>query len=164
MKRFADLLREMPQSGQAASQQDNDRPITEHELQHIERYLDYVWKHLGIEFEFTKHFFDRVNDSRNRKQITAQELVKIFTEAYKRYGKMISGKVTPDTEKGFDTVLTDLSTKVNSPVIVVWDKQAKELKMVAKTVMRVNHFYTHPNQPRLTVEWKDGWMDGWMDG
>jgi hypothetical protein len=37
-------------------------------------------------------------------------------------------------------------------VIVHWDKKAKELKMNAKTVMRVNHFYTHENQPRLTVQ------------
>jgi len=155
VKRFADLIIEVGQA--AAPAQDNDRPITENELRHIEKYLDSVWKHLGVEFEFTKHFFDRVNDSRNRKQITAQELVKIFTEAYKRYGKMIAGKVTPEKENSFDTVLTDLSTKVNSPVVVVWDKQAKELKMVAKTVMRVNHFYTHPDQSRLTVEEK-GWM------
>src|ERR1035437_1730253 len=122
------------------------------ELRHVEKYLNAVWEHLGIDFEFTKHFFERVNDPRNGKNIQAKELVKIFTDVYKKYGEMIAHKVDPDTEKKFDTVLTDLSTKINSPVIVVWNKAKKELEMVAKTVMRVNHFYTHPDQPRLTVQ------------
>jgi ribosome-binding ATPase YchF (GTP1/OBG family) len=131
-----------------------DSPISDGELRHVEKYLNAVWDHLGIDFEFTKHFFERVNDPRNRKQIQAKELVKIFTDVYKQFGEMIAHKVNPDTEKKFDSVLTDLSTKINSPVVVVWNKEKKELEMVAKTVMRVDHFYTHPNQPRLTVEVK----------
>jgi hypothetical protein len=140
MKLFRNLLTE------------DEAPISSGELSHVEKYLNGVWEHLGIDFEFTKHFFERVNDPRNGKQIKAVELVKIFTDVYKKYGQMIAKKVTPDTEKKFDSVLTDLSTKVNSPVIVVWNKEKKQLEMVAKTVMRVNHFYTHPDQPRLTVQ------------
>jgi len=141
MKLFQQLLAE-----------ESESPMSSAELRHVERYLNHVWEHLDIDFEFTKHFFERVNDPRNGKQIQATELVKIFTDVYKKYGAMISKKVTPDTEKKFDSVLTDLSTKVNSPVVVVWNKEKKELEMIAKTVMRVNHFYNHPDQTRLTVQ------------
>ena len=140
MIRFGEMLTE------------EEKEISWEELRHVEKYLNGVWKHLGIDFELTRHFFERVNDPRNKKPITATELVKIFTDAYKKYGKMIAGKVTPETEKTFDSVLTDLSTKINSPVVVEWDKKARELVMKAKTVMRVNHFYTHPDQQRLTVQ------------
>lgn len=167
MKRFSDLLAESPMPGRpsaapakpampgkpaAEKSSDSDREITWHEINQLEKHLDAIWKHLGIDIDFTKHFVERVNDPRNKKQITIAELQKIFTEVAKKYGKLIASKVTPESEKVFDSVLTDLSTKVNTPVIVHWDKKDKELKMLAKTVMRVNHFYTHADQPRLTVE------------
>jgi hypothetical protein len=143
--------------------EDEGNPISSGELNHVEKYLNAVWDHLGIDFEFTKHFFERVNDPRNGKQIKAKELVKIFTDVYKQYGSMIASSVKPETEKQFDSVLTDLTTKINSPVVLEWDKKKRELVMRAKTVMRVNHFYTHPDQKRLTVEKTENKMKTYKD-
>ena len=172
MKTYSDIVNESPMPGMPGTSSHINRPeapaplkptpkpaesgkgkpVTSQELNGLEKHLDGIWKHLGIEFDFTKHFFERVNDPRNKKQITIGELQKIFTDVYNKYGQMIASKVKPDTEKTFDSVLTDMSTKVNSPVIVEWDKSAKKLVMRAKTVMRVDPFYTHPDQKRLTVQ------------
>lgn len=172
MKTYSDIVNESPMPGMPgtsshinrpeapappkpapkASESGSSKPLTSQELNSLEKHLNGIWEHLGIKFDFTKHFFERVNDPRNKKQITIGELQKIFTDVYNKYGQMIASKVKPDTEKTFDSVLTDMSTKVNSPVIVEWDKSAKKLVMRAKTVMRVDPFYTHPDQKRLTVQ------------
>ena len=140
------------QPAMASSPHDHSRPVTQHELNELQKHLDAIWKHLGIEFDFTRHFFDRVNDPRNKKQITIGELAKIFEGVYHKYGQQIANKIKPESEDMFDSVLTDMNTKVNSPVVVEWDRNKKRLKMVAKTVMRVGHFYAHPNQTRFVVQ------------
>lgn len=158
MKRYADILAEdspMPGKPKEAS----GEKITPEQLNALEKHLDAIWGHLKIDFDFTHHFFERVNDPRNKKQITIQELQKIFTDVYEKYGSMIANKVKPESESKFDSVLTDTGTKVNSPVVLVWDKKRRRLEMVAKTVMRVNHFYTHPDQQRLTVSHFDPEMN-----
>ena len=45
---------------------------------------------VGIDVEFTRHFVDRVNDERNKKQISVAELVRIFNKAYQKHGKAIA--------------------------------------------------------------------------
>lgn len=130
----------------------SDKPLTSEEFKALHQHLDHIWKHLGIEIDFTKHFVERANDPRNKKQITVCELEKLFTDVATKYGTMIANKVKPESDSAFDSVLTDISTKVNSPVIVEWDKQKRRLRLYAKTVMRVNHFYAHEGQPRLTVQ------------
>ena len=45
---------------------------------------------IGIDVEFTRHFLDRVNDSRNKKQITVAELIRMFKQSYKKFGRKIA--------------------------------------------------------------------------
>lgn len=151
MKRYADLIAEEGSMPGKPKEESKDGGITPEQLNALEKHLDAIWGHLKIDFDFTQHFFERVNDPRNKKQITIGELNKIFTDVYQKYGSMIANKVKPETEGKFDSVLTDSGTKVNSPVVLIWDKKRRRLEMKAKTVMRVNHFYTHPDQERLVV-------------
>ena len=44
--------------------------ITQKQLNAIESYADRLFRAVDIDVEFTRHFIDRVNDSRNKKQIT----------------------------------------------------------------------------------------------
>ena len=60
-----------------------ERKITKSDLDQVERYADKLFAALGIDVEFTKHFMDRVNDARNKKQITSAELVRLFKQSYK---------------------------------------------------------------------------------
>jgi sulfur relay (sulfurtransferase) DsrC/TusE family protein len=114
--------------------------ITRSDLQAIEKYADKLFAKVGIDVEFTRHFLDRVNDERNKKQITQAELIRLFKQTYAKHGKKIA-QLGPDAQ----AVITDMMTDVNMPFVLNWDKQSQELDLVAKTVMRKKNFKT-PNQ------------------
>ena len=128
----------------------HERRLTWNEISELRKHLDELWKKLGIDVSFTHHFMERVNDPRNKKQITISELSKLFTDVYKTHGAQISAKVKPGTDHEFEAVLTDLSTKVNLPVVLEWDRKSRQLKLVALTVMRKDNFFT--KDPKLTVQ------------
>jgi len=92
---------------------------------------------LGIDVEFTRHFLDRVNDNRNKTQITLKELAILFKDAYNKYGKQIA-QMGPDAE----AVIKDMRSDVNLPFVLNWDSSNQELDLVAKTVMRKKDFFT----------------------
>jgi hypothetical protein len=112
-----------------------DAQLSKSDLDTVEKYADKLYKSVGIDVEFTRHFLDRVNDARNKKQITVAELIRMFKQSYKRYGKKIA-QLGPDAE----AVLNDMQTDVNMPFVLKWD--GKELDLVAKTVMRKKDFAT----------------------
>ena len=112
-----------------------EQEITKSDLDGIEKYADRLYKSLGIDVEFTRHFLDRVNDARNKKQITVAELIRLFKQSHKKYGKKIA-KLGPDAE----AVINDMQTDVNMPFVLKWD--GKELDLIAKTVMRKTNFAT----------------------
>ena len=64
--------------------------ISMSQLNQVEKHLDKIWAKVGIDVEFTRHFHDRVNDARNKKPINTAELLRIYKQIYKRYGKPIS--------------------------------------------------------------------------
>jgi hypothetical protein len=109
--------------------------LSKSDLDNVEKYADRLYQAVGIDVEFTKHFLDRVNDERNNKQITVAELIRMFKQSFKKYGKKIA-QLGPDAE----AVLNDMQTDVNMPFALKWD--GKELDLVAKTVMRKKNFGT----------------------
>ena len=145
MKLYSNFLNEYAQEGR-----DNSSPVTWSELSELRNHMDELWKKFGVDITFTNHFFDRVNDPRNRKQITIGELSKLFSETYTKHGHNISMKVKPGSDNEFEAVITDLSTKVNLPFVLEWDRKSRQLRLVAKTVMRKNDFKT-PDQ-RFVVQ------------
>lgn len=112
-----------------------DAQLSKKDLDAVEKYADRLYQSVGIDVEFTKHFLDRVNDARNKKQITVAELIRLFKQSYKKYGKKIA-QLGPDAE----AVINDMQTDVNMPFALKWD--GKELDLVAKTVMRKTNFAT----------------------
>jgi hypothetical protein len=125
-------------SGMFTEQFDNKpKEITQADLKAIEVYADKLFKAIGIDVNFTRHFLDRVNDARNVKQITPDELTDLFRKSYEKYGKKIS-KLGPDAE----AVLNDMRTNINMPFVLNWDRNSQELDLVAKTVMRKKNFMT----------------------
>ena len=103
------------------------------QLNQVEKHLDKIWAKVGIDVEFTRHFHDRVNDERNKKPISTAEIIRIYREIYKKYGKPIS-----KLSNGVEILLKDMSTDINVPVVLKWD--GKEFDMIAKTVMRKKNF------------------------
>ena len=110
--------------------------ISKSDLDQVEKYADRLFKAVGIDVEFTRHFLDRVNDSRNKKPINQAELIRLFRLTYKKYGKRIS-KMGDDAQ----AVIHDMETDVNMPFVLNLDKN-NMLDLVAKTVMRKKDFKT----------------------
>jgi len=117
--------------------------ITKSDLDAVEKYADKIFAKVGIDVEFTRHFLDRVNDERNKKQITPAELTRLFKQTYAKHGKKIP-KMGPDAE----AVIKDMRTDINMPFVLNYKNG--ELELVAKTIMRKKNFKT-PN-PELAVE------------
>ena len=100
--------------------------ISQQDLDAIEKYADKLFAKVGIDVEFTRHFLDRANDERNKKPITAPELIRIFRQEYKRWAKPIA-QLGPDAE----AVMKDMATDINVPFVLKWDRENGELDLVA---------------------------------
>jgi dephospho-CoA kinase len=124
------------------------KTITQADLQKLEFYADKIFRSVGIDVEFTRHFLDRANDERNIRQITLPELAVLFRDEYARWGKKIA-RLGPDAE----AVMKDMRSDINIPFALNWDPRNQELDLVAKTVMRKKNFRT-PN-PEFPVEGRD---------
>ena len=111
--------------------------ISQRDLDGIEKFADRLFAKVNIDVEFTRHFLDRVNDERNKKQITTAELTRLFKQTYNKHGKKIP-QLGPDAE----AVLTDMRTDINMPFVLKYDRQNQEFELVAKTVMRKKGFKT----------------------
>ena len=122
-----------------------EKKITQSDIDQIEKYADRLFASLDIDVEFTRHFMDRVNDARNIKQISVAELIRLFKQAYRRYGKKIAKM--PDQA---NAVINDMKTNINLPFVLKYKKG--EIELVAKTVMRKKNFTTSASSPKLTFE------------
>ena len=117
--------------------------ITQSDLNQVEKFADRLFAKVGIDVEFTRHFMDRVNDARNKKDITPSELTRLFKQSYSKYGKKIA-QLGPDAE----AVINDMKTNINMPFVL--NLKGNELELVAKTVMRKKDFKT--SGPKLSFE------------
>ena len=122
--------------------------LSSKDLDTVEKYADKLYKSLGVDIAFTRHFLDRVNDTRNVKQITVAELIRLFKQSFKKYGKQI-----PKLGNDAQAVLNDIKTDINMPFVLKWD--GKEFELIAKTIMRKKDFKTsnkklsfEENQPK----------------
>ena len=123
----------------------DETPVTARDLIALEKELDRVFNKKGVDIEFTRHFLDRINDERNKRQITICELKKLFLEVYKKHAKAIA-----QSYGGDEAVLTDVSTKVNVPFVVRWSRDKNAMELISKTVMRKKGFKTQGK--RYTVK------------
>jgi hypothetical protein len=119
--------------------------ITKSDLNQIERIADEWFEDYGIDVTFTHHFLDRVNDPRNGKPISPEELEDIFTQSAEKYGVKLSQ--LPDN---FEAVLLKLRNDINVPFALNYDEKNDEIDLVAKTIMRKKDFKT--SNPKLTLE------------
>jgi len=118
--------------------------VTKGQLNDLEKVLDRLYSSLSIDIEFTKHFFDRVNDHRNKRDITIPELQLLFNKTYSRYAKQFL-----QYENGMEAVLADLQTDINIPFTLKWNKKTKMIDLISKTVMRKKGFKTHDQKLKL---------------
>lgn len=124
-----------------------EEKITQSQLDELEKVLDKLFAPVDINVEFTRHFMDRVNDARNVKDITIEELSNLYKKAYAKYKDRFA-KMTD----GFEAVLADIQTKVNLPFVINYDRRNDEFDLIAKSVMRKSDFKTDANKsPKMPV-------------
>ena len=119
--------------------------VTQPELDDVERIADEWFEDYGIDVVFTKHFIERVNDERNGKPISAEELEDLFTQTAEKYGEKLAN--LPDD---YQAVLFKLRNDLNLPFALNYDDNNDEMDLVAKTVMRKKNFQT--SNPKLALQ------------
>lgn len=109
------------------------------DLDDVEKYADKKLNPLDI--EFSKHFFDRVNDPRNDKEISTAELIGFFKRLSRNKNKFVEF-----LKKYQELVVKDSNTNINIPFV----NQVNQV--IAKTIMRKQDFST--SNPTITLESK----------
>ena len=111
--------------------------MTSSELDSVERYADSELD--PIDIEFGNHFFDRLNDPRNGKEITSDELVSFFNRLARKKEAFMSF-----IERYREFVVKDKNSTINIPFV------SQVNQALAKTIMRKPGFMT-PN-PTIALE------------
>ena len=112
--------------------------ITAAKMKDFEKFVDRMFEKFKIDFEFTKHFGERMNDERNSPKIKLKELADLIKKIYAKHGNPLKDK------PGAEMVVKDLQSDLNMPVVVKYDAKNDEIDIVAKTIMRKKNFST-PN-------------------
>jgi hypothetical protein len=103
------------------------------DLQKIDTFADKQLNPLDIVLT-GRHFFDRLNDPRNGKEISNAELVRFFKRLSKKKKEFVEFLQTYNS-----VVATDDKTNINIPFMKAANS---ELKIIAKTIMRKKDFKT----------------------
>ena len=115
------------------------------QIKKFESVVDKLFAKYNIDFNFTRHFGDRMDDSRNNPSITLKELAEFIKKMYKRQGKSIKGVA------GAEAVLKDIQSNLNIPVAVTYDSKNDEFDVVLKTIMRKKNF----TSPDKVIKYED---------
>jgi hypothetical protein len=131
------------------------------QIKKFESVVDKLFAKYDIDFNFTRHFGDRMDDSRNNPSITLKELAEFIKKMYKRQGKSIKSVA------GAEAVLKDIQSDLNIPVAVTYDRNNDEFDVVLKTIMRKKNF-TSPDkvikyeENDMTNQLPEGFMDAFL--
>lgn len=108
--------------------------VSQSQINDLEKFADRILAKFDIDIEFTRHFVDRVNDSRNDPEITVAELQKLFKKIQKAKG------INLKDAAGTEVVLKDIQANLNIPVVVKFKNG--EFEVTNKTIMRKKNFKT----------------------
>lgn len=114
----------------AIKESDTLLEIPKAEIDKIDKYADKQLDPIDIDLS-SNHFFQRINDPRNDKEISSAELIGFFKRLKKNKNEFIDF-----LNKYKQIVATDNRSKINIPFM------KKANKAIAKTIMRKNDFKT----------------------
>lgn len=106
---------------------------TAKQLNDLEKFADHLLAKWDIDIEFTKHFGERMGDSRNDPCIKIAELQQLMKKIDKDKGKKIK-----DHSEG-NAVLVDMQKDLNLPFVIDIDETG-EFILTLKTIMRKKDF------------------------
>lgn len=132
------LYKNLVKTNEEALSEEADVEITASKMKDFEKFVDRMFEKFKIDFEFTKHFGERMNDDRNSPKIKLKELADLIKKIYAKHGNPLKGQA------GAELVVKDLQSDLNMPIVVKYDEKNDEIDIVAKTIMRKKNFST-PN-------------------
>lgn len=115
--------------------------ITPAHMKAFEQFVDKMFEKFNIDFDFTKHFRERISDTRNDPCISLKEIADTIKKIYNKYKH---GENTLSKYIDAEVVLKDLQNDLNMPIAIEYDRKNDEIEVVAKTIMRKKNFRT-PN-------------------
>jgi hypothetical protein len=113
------------------------------DIKDLEKFADRLLNKYGVDIQFTRHFGDRMSDTRNKPCIKLSELQDLF----KRIEHSKAEKIRK--QKDGEYVLVDLQKDLNLPIVIEY-KRGTGFEVRVKTIMRKKNF-TSTNQ-KVTVE------------
>lgn len=120
--------------------------LTVDHMRAFEKFVDKMFEKFNIDFEFTKHFRERMSDERNDPCIDMKELAQMIQKIYKKYQR---GEKSLSKYADSEAVIKDLQTDLNMPIAIEYNRNKDELEVIAKTIMRKKNFRT-PN-PEIKI-------------
>lgn len=127
-------------------QKDTCPILTTAHMNAFEKLVDRMFEKFGLDFEFTKHFRERMSDERNDPCIDMKELAQIVKKIYAKYQK---GEKSLSKYVDSEAVIKDMQTDLNMPIAVEYDRKNDQIDVIAKTIMRKKNFRT-PN-PEIKI-------------
>ena len=113
--------------------------LTTAHMKAFEQFVDKMFAKFNIDFDFTKHFRERMTDSRNDPCIDMKELAGMIQKIYKKYQ---NGEKSLSKFVDAEAVIKDMQTDLNMPIAVEYDRKSDDLVVIAKTIMRKKNFRT----------------------
>jgi hypothetical protein len=113
--------------------------VSPQHMKEFEKFVDRMFTKFNMDFDFTKHFRERMSDDRNRPCISMKELADVIKKIYQGQGKSIKGVA------GAEAVIKDMQSDLNIPVAVEYNPKEDEFRVAMKTIMRKRNFST-PNK------------------
>jgi dephospho-CoA kinase len=120
--------------------------LTSAHMKAFEQFVDRLFKKFGLDFEFTKHFRERMSHERNDPCIDIKELASIIQKIYKKYQ---SGEKSLNKFVDAEVVIKDIQSDLNMPVAIEYDRKNDQIEVIAKTIMRKKNFRS-PN-PEIKI-------------
>lgn len=116
------------------------------QIKAFEKFVDRMFEKFNIDFEFTKHFRERMSDERNDPCIDMKELAQMIQKIYKKYQR---GEKSLSKYADSEAVIKDLQTDLNMPIAIEYNRNKDELEVIAKTIMRKKNFRT--SNPEIKI-------------
>ena len=106
------------------------------QIKSLEKFADNLLNKFDVDIEFTKHFKDRIGDSRNNPCIKISELQQLFKKIEKDKARKIK-----NTKEQDQVVLVDMQKDLNLPFVIEIDDN-DEFNIRFKTIIRKKDFKT----------------------
>ena len=120
--------------------------LTVANLKAFEKFVDKMFEKYNIDFEFTKHFRERMSDKRNDPCISMKELAQMIQKIYKKYQ---NGEKSLSKYADSEAVIKDMQSDLNMPIAVEYSRKNDDLVVITKTIMRKKNFRTPSPEIKL---------------